>query len=78
MHAIEKILAKNSGREQVSTGKSLQLRLILRRSTICIYRQSILSMKWAVRRYGTASARRSYSTITHRHQTSRVLQTMAK
>ena len=69
MHAIEKILAKNSGREQVSTGEIVTAKVDF---------AEINDLKWAVRRYGTASGQRSYSTTTHRHRTSRVPQTMAK
>lgn len=78
MHAIEKILAKNSGREQVSTGEIVTAKVDFAEIND-LYLQTVYSFyEMAVRRYGTASGQRSYSTTTHRHRTSRVPQTMAK
>ena len=77
MHAIEKILAKNSGREQVSTGEIVTAKVDFAEIND-LYLQTVYSFYEMGGENGTASGQRSYSTTTHRHRTSRVPQTMAK
>ena len=76
MHAIEKILAKNSGREQVSTGEIVTAKVDFAEIND-LYLQTVYSF-YEMGGEKVWDGQRSYSTTTHRHRTSRVPQTMAK
>ena len=78
MHAIEKILAKNSGREQVSTGEIVTAKVDFAEIND-LYLQTVYSFyEMGGEKVWDSERQRSYSTTTHRHRTLRVQQTMAK
>lgn len=78
MHAIEKILAKNSGREQVSTGEIVTAKVDFAEIND-LYLQTVYSFyEMGGEKVWDSERAASYSTTTHRHRTSRVPQTMAK
>lgn len=78
MHAIEKILAKNSGRTHVKTGEIITAKIDFAEINDRICRPCIPFMKWAGRRSGITPGQHLYLTIMHLRQILKVRPTTGK